>query len=109
MWILGEVIENSDWSCIVNIEKKKSTGQYYLTFKRIKIRYKPIDDFMYFNHPFVLGNMMKLITDVELPQHISESSLASDMEAVVFKKGKRTAVDRPVVDESSFDGLSEIK
>ena len=38
----GEIIENSDWVCIINVEKKRDTGQYYLTFKRVIIVLSPL-------------------------------------------------------------------
>lgn len=77
-----EVMENSDWVCIINVEKKKSTGQYYLTFKRVKLRYREMDDLSYFNHPFEMGAKIQLIDDINLDRQISEESLATDFEGV---------------------------
>jgi replicative DNA helicase len=96
-----EVIENSDWVCIINIEKKRSTGQYYLTFKRVKIRYRDPNDLGYFNHPFEMGNRIRLLDDIHLETSLSEESLSSDFDAVDLgnKKGKRTAVEREVIDD----------
>ena len=56
----------NQWSCIINVERKKDTDQFYLTFKRIKIRYRDPNDLGYFNHPFVIGNRMMLIDDFNL-------------------------------------------
>ena len=97
----GEVIENSDWVCIINIEKKRSTGQYYLTFKRVKIRYRDPNDLGYFNHPFEMGNRIRLLDDIHLETSLSEESLSSDFDAVDLgnKKGKRNAVEREVIDD----------
>jgi len=98
-----EVIENADWVCIINVEKKKSTGQYYLTFKRIKIRYRNISDMAYFNHPFDNNNRMRLIDDIGLDHPLSEDSLASDFEGVNLNSGgKRNATERETVDNSDF-------
>lgn len=100
-----EVMENADWACIVNVEKKRDTGQYYLTFKRIKIRYRELTDLGYFNHPFVMGNRIQLIDDLHMESSISEASLTSDFDAVDLgaKKGKQTAKERVVVDDDSTD------
>ena len=98
-----EVIENSDWVCIVFVEQKRDTGQYYLTFKRVKIRYKNISDLGYFNHPFDGENRMRLIDDIELGKSISEDSLVSDFDGVdlLNKKGKRQATSREEIDDSN--------
>jgi len=100
-----EVMENADWTCIINIEKKKGTENYYLTFKRVKIRYRDPNDIGYFNHPFVSGNRMMLIDDVELDKCLSETSLATDFEGVdlTSNKGKRTAIEREVIDDDEDD------
>ncbi|WP_253264347.1 DnaB helicase C-terminal domain-containing protein, partial [Brevibacillus sp. MCWH] len=87
-----EVIENSDWVCVINVERKRSTGQYYLTFKRVKIRYRDPNDLGYFNHPFEIGNRIRLLDDIHLETSLSEESLSSDFDAVDLsssgKKGK---------------------
>lgn len=105
MNIFGEVIENADFVCIINVEKKRSTGQYYLTFKRVKIRYKQATDLGYFNHPFDNNNRMRLIDDIGLDHSLSEDSLASDFEGVDLSntKGKRHAKEREEVEEDIFD------
>ena len=98
-----EVMENSDWCCIINVERKRGTDQYFLTFKRVKIRYRDPNDLGYFNHPFILGNRMQLMDDVGLDKCLSEESLSSDFEGVELnsKKGKRNAVERQIVDDIS--------
>ena len=106
-----EVIENSDWCCIINVEKKRGTDQFYLTFKRVKLRYKDPNpnELGYFNHPFEIGNRVRLIDDIHLETSLSEESLASDFEGIVdlvAKKGKRNATEREVVDDSDdFDSV----
>ena len=99
-----ELVENADVLIILNVEKKRQTGQYYLTFKRVKIRYKDMSDLTYFNHPFDPNNKMKLLDDINLDHSLSEDSLVSDFDAVdlLNKKGKRTAVDREVVDDEDL-------
>jgi len=109
-------MENADWSCIINVEKKRGTDQYYLTFKRVKIRYRDSHDLGYFNHPFEIGNRMRLLDDIHLETSLSEESLASDFEGVIdlasaAAKGKRNATKREVVeddDDDIFDFASAI-
>jgi hypothetical protein len=99
-------MENADWACIINVEKKRGTNQYYLTMKRIKIRYRATD-LSYFNHPFELGNRIRLLDDINLETSLSEISLATDFDAVDLgsKKGKRNATDREVVDDDDDDNV----
>ena len=96
--------ENSDVVIILNVEKKRQTGQYYLTFKRVKIRYKDLSELSYFNHPFDVNNKMRLLDDIYLDQPLSEDSLVSDFDAVDLsnKKGKRTAVERDNLDDEDL-------
>jgi len=106
-----EIVENCDWVCIINVEKKRSTGQYYLTFKRVKIRYKNVSDLGYFNHPFEMNNRMRLIDDIYMEKSLSEDSLASDFDGVdlLNKKGKRNATEREEIEDSSlFDFSSSL-
>lgn len=99
-----EVVENADVVIIINVEKKRQTGQYYLTFKRVKIRYKDTSDLSYFNHPFNPNNRMQLLDDIYLENSLSEDSLVSDFDAVdlLNKKGKRTAVEREVIEDEDL-------
>lgn len=102
-----EVMENADWACIINVEKKRGTNQHYLTMKRIKIRYRDPNDLSYFNHPFELGNKIRLLDDVHLETSLSEVSLASDFDAVDLssKRGKKNATEREVIDGDDDDDL----
>lgn len=104
------MIENADWVCIINVEQKRETGQYYLTFKRVKIRYKDLSDLGYFNHPFQSNNRIQLIDDIDLPQSLSEDSLTSDFDGVdlLNKKGKRNATEREVIEDDLFDFSSSL-
>lgn len=108
-------MENADWACIINVEKKRGTNQHYLTMKRIKIRYRDPNDLSYFNHPFELGNKIRLLDDVHLETTLSETSLSSDFDGVDLgsKKGKKNATEREVVDDDNdadniFDFASAI-
>ena len=96
-----EVIENADCAIILNVEKKRQTGQHYLTFKRVKLRYKDTSDLSYFNHPFNPNNKMQLQDDIYLDHSLSEDSLVSDFDAVnlLNKKGNRNAVEREVIED----------
>jgi len=101
-----ELVENADVLIILNVEKKRQTGQQYLTFKRVKIRYKDMSDLTYFNHPFNPNNKMQLLDDIYLDHSLSEDSLVADFDAVDLgaKKGKRNAVERETIntDEDLF-------
>lgn len=100
-----EVMENSDWVCIINVEKKKSTGQFYLTFKRVKLRYREIDDLSYFNHPFEMGAKIQLLDDINLDRQLSEDSLATDFEGVDLSTNnkRKNAKERDKKKESYDD------
>lgn len=91
-----EIIENADWVSIINVERKRSTGQMYLTFKRLKIRYRALGDSDYFNHPFKDNNKMKLIDDVDMENSVSEDSLAESFDGVDFNSSsaRRTVTKR---------------
>ena len=84
-----ELMENSDWVCIINPETKSDTKEPYLTFKMLKRRYRSSDEnskrrnMDYFNHPFEVGNEIKLIDDVDLDKSLSIESLATQFEPTV--------------------------
>lgn len=78
-----DIIEDSDWVCLINLELQKSTGRMYLTFKRLKIRGKKIPMASeYFNHPFTNVKHIRLEPDVNLPAPISVVSLTNDLESI---------------------------
>lgn len=78
-----DLVQESDWVCFINLEMQKSTGRWFLSFKRTKIRGKrdplALD---YFNHPFVNNNGIRLEPDVDKPEPISVISLASDLVSI---------------------------
>lgn len=97
-----EIIENSDFVCIINPEVKTDTNELFLTFKMLKRRYRSSEEneklrrLEYFNHPFEAGNEIKLIDDIDLPKPLSLESLSTQFEAVDDKRGKENAIDREV-------------
>lgn len=114
-----DLIQESDWVCFINLEMQKSTGKWFLSFKRLKIRGKKdplaVD---YFNHPFVNNNGIRLEPDVNKPEPISIISLASDLVSIDDTKSDNSARNRPkvssvnqkqhskpLIKEISLDGL----
>lgn len=89
------VIEESDWVCIVNLERQLSSNMLFLTFKRTKQRASSgaaITD--YFNHPFV-ADTMRLQTDVDKKTILSIKSLSSDIASVDQEAVEKSAQVRP--------------
>jgi hypothetical protein len=80
---------------------QRSTGKWFLSFKRLKIRGKKdpmaVD---YFNHPFVNNNGIRLEPDVNKPEPISIISLASDLVSIDDSKVDNSARNRPRVGET---------
>ena len=100
-----EIIENSDWVCILNQEVKKDTEELFMTFKLLKRRYRSSDDdetmrrLQYFNHPYEPGNEIRLIDDVDLERPLMVQSLSTQM--ISFedsKRGKKNTVSNQTSD-----------
>ena len=95
-----DLIQESDWVCFINLEMQKSTGKWFLSFKRLKIRGKkdPLAS-DYFKHPFVNNNGIRLEPDVNKPEPLSVVSLASDLVSVddTAKVPDNNARKRPTV------------
>ena len=70
-------MENSDWACIINLEEKKDDKQLYLSFSRVKMRYKPSKRTT-FSHPFNIDNTMMLMDDIGLDNSLSVDYIGSD-------------------------------
>lgn len=86
-----DIIEDSDWVGLINLELQKSTNQLYLTFKRLKIRGKASSPSTgttvdYFNHPFENAKNIRLMTDVDKESTVSIISLATDLESIDEKE-----------------------
>lgn len=78
-----DLIQESDWVCAINLEMQRSTGKWFLSFKRTKMRGKQDPTAMeYFNHPFVNNNGIRLEPDVNKPEPISVISLASNLVSI---------------------------
>ena len=101
-----DIIEDSDWVCLINLELQKSTGRLFLTFKRLKIRGKKIplaSD--YFNHPFTNMKNIRLEPDVNKPQPISIASLSNDLESIDEGLGDPDSMSD---NSSKFSNIREI-
>lgn len=97
-----DLIQESDFVCFVNLEMQRSTGKWFLSFKRTKIRGKKdpmaVD---YFNHPFVNNNGIRLEPDVDKPESLSVISLVSDLVSIDDSKPDNSARIRPKVGSSN--------
>jgi len=78
-----EIMQESDWVCVVNLERQVSTGRLFLTVKRLKIRGKKDNKVIdYFNHPFENEKEIRLKVDINEPQAASVFTLAeTDLES----------------------------
>ncbi len=77
-----EVMENADMTIILNLEKRKSDQQLFITFFRIKERYRPYTRLEYFNQPFVAENDLMIQDDIYEEKPLGVISLKTDMESV---------------------------
>lgn len=57
------IIMNADFACIISPETDTETGKHYMSFKRVKLRFKPISRLEYFHQPFDGENTMRLVQD----------------------------------------------
>lgn len=78
-----EIQENADFTCIVNPESLPDSNETFLTFKKLKRRYRSIydgnkaKDVDYFNQPFEIDNNIKLLEDYDLDKPLGLTSLAT--------------------------------
>jgi len=107
--VCWDLIEESDWVGLINLELQKSTNNLFLTFKRLKIRGKkdPIS-VDYFNHPFVNEKNIRLAVDVDKDKPVSVISLASDLESIAEKELKDGSVSRPKVTKMNATGNNSV-
>lgn len=77
-----DIIENSDWCGILNIEVEKSSNIKYLTVKEIKKRYKSMTTITYFNQPFVDVDSIQMVEDVGWSTPAGKISLATNLNIV---------------------------
>lgn len=106
-----EILENSDWCCIINPEVKMDTDELYLTFKLLKRRYRSSEDredlrrLDYFNHPFEKDSEIRLIDDIDMARSVSLRSLATQfIPTDDSKNGKQNAMKRSVKEKSDGKG-----
>ena len=110
-----EIIENSDFCCIINPEVKSDTGELFLTFKLLKRRYRSSEEneslrrLEYFNQPFEPGNEIRLLDDIDLPKPLALESLSTQFEAVDNKRGKTNAVEREHINRGEEVGKKSKK
>lgn len=110
-----EIIENSDWVCIINQEVKMDTGDVYLTFKMLKRRYRSSEDdeklkrLDYFNHPYEKENTIKLIDDIDLPDTVSLYSLSSTFMSLEEAKKEKKPMFVKRVERENKDDNDEFK
>jgi hypothetical protein len=105
-----DMLENCDWTAILNVEMERSTNIRYLTIKEIKKRYKSMTDIDYMNQPFEEGSTIRLVEDFWFDKPAAKTSLASDLVGVKIEsgnRGDRTAKKREEISslmgKSSFD------
>lgn len=75
-----EVMENPDMSIALNLERKKDDKLLYLTFYRLKERYRPSTKLNYFNQPFQRDNEFQLQDDILKSKPLGIISLDVNME-----------------------------
>lgn len=104
-----EIQENSDWTCIINPQRKKDTGDLYMVFKLLKRRYRSSEtnekmrQLDYFNQPFEAGNEIRLLDDLDLDEPLGILSLSTEFVAdkQPNKRGTTNAIKREVVKKKS--------
>ena len=103
------IVENSDFACIINLEEQKSTGQLFLSFNRVKIRYYR-GKRTTFSHPFNVENQMMLLDDVMLDNTLSVDYIGSDFSNSVdfdelLNKKKKKSQEIEYISEEADDGI----
>ena len=101
-----DIVEDSDWVALINLERQRSTGKLYLTIKELKKRDKKniLNTVDYFNHPFVNEKNIRLAADVDLDKPLSIISLASDLESIDEAQELQSAQDmRPYAKKVASD------
>lgn len=98
-----EVMENPDMTISLNLERKRDNQLLYLTFARLKERYRPSTKLSYFNQPFQKENEFSLVDDILLSKPLGIISLDTNMEGVdadmLFNKRGRSTHKNPLMDK----------
>ena len=97
-----ELLENSDFCCIINPEIQVETNRNYMTFKMLKRRYRSTEEDIrlkrldYFNQPFEEGNDIKLMEDFDLPHSLALESLSTKFSPMENdnKRGEVNVIER---------------
>ena len=104
-----EIIENSDWVCVLNQEIKQDTNELFMTFKLLKRRYRSSDEneqmrrLEYFNQPYEPGNEIHILRDVHLSKPLMLQSLGANVVSLEdAKRGKKNAVQRKDASKESY-------
>ena len=109
-----EIIENSDWVCVLHQEVKQDDNRVYMTFKLLKRRYRSSDDDVnmrkleYFNHPYDPNNEIRLMDDIHLSKPLSLKLLGQGLVPMEQgKRGKTNVVDRKSLldDDIIYDNI----
>lgn len=66
----------------INLEKRRSTNTFHMSFIGYKTRVSDAMSINYFNHPFVSNDNIRLIPDVDKEKAVSIILSASDLEGV---------------------------
>ena len=108
-----EVMENPDMTIGLNLERKRDNQLLYLTFTRLKERYRPSTKLTYFNQPFHRDNEFSLVDDILLSKPQGIISLDTNMEGadanMLFggSRGRSThknpLMDKDMVTDDIFD------
>lgn len=107
-----EVMENPDMSIVLNLETKKDTQRLYLTFYRIKTRYRPSTQLNYFNQPFTIDNSFQLEDDITFASPkgiISLDTEGVNVDNVLNRRGRSmhnspfSNITKPKEEDSVFD------
>ena len=107
-----EIQQNADMTIGLNLERKQDNQLLYLSFLRMKERYRPSTRLNYFNQPFQRENEIMLQDDILLERPLGIISLATDMEGIdvnkLYNQRGRTSHKQPTMDkgkvtEDTFD------
>ena len=106
-----EILENSDFTCIINPETKVDTGELFMTFKLLKRRYRSTEEsdklrrLDYFNQPFEVNSEIRLVDDINLPKPLALESLATQFSATEDKRGATNATERKSKESKKKKGV----
>lgn len=110
-----DIIEDSDWVCLINPEIQIATGKKFLTFKRLKIRSKSEQNAdgtitEYFNHPFSIDHGIRLETDVDKDESLSIVTLSCNLETIEEREDdeKEEKKKRPSLNDLKNQGKGRV-